>query len=62
VAVRKTSKLAGLAVFECPRRPGNLLLTTTTCAASHKMAQGSQDEAKVRRGDRDGALAWEVSL
>lgn len=48
MAARKTSKLAGLAVFECPRRPGRILLTPSTCAASHKMAQGSQDEAKVR--------------
>ena len=48
VSKRVSAKIAGLAVFECPRRPGNLLLTTTTCAASHKMAQGAQEEAKVR--------------
>ena len=46
MAARK--KIAGLTVFECPHRPGNLLLTPSTCAASHKMAQGSQEEAKVR--------------
>ena len=45
---RAPSKIAGLTVFECPHRPGRLLLTPSTCAASHKMAQGSQDEAKVR--------------
>jgi hypothetical protein len=48
MAARKAKKISGLSVFECPRRPGNLLLTPRTCAASHKMAQGSQDEAKVR--------------
>ena len=62
MSARKPKKISGLSVFECPSRPGNLLLTPRTCAASHKMAQGSQDEAKVRRGDRDGALALEVSL
>ena len=46
MAARK--KISGLSVFECRARPGNLLLTPSTCAASHKMAQGSQDEAKVR--------------
>lgn len=46
MAARK--KIAGLSVFECPSRPGNLLLTPSTCAASHKMAQGAQEEAKVR--------------
>ena len=46
MAARK--KIAGLTVFECPHRPGNLLLTPSTCAASHKMAQGAQEEAKVR--------------
>ena len=45
---RKPSNIAGLAVFECPHRPGNLLLTPSTCAASHKMAQHAEEEAKVR--------------
>ena len=48
MAARKPAKIAGLAVFECPSRPGHLLLTPSTCAASHKMAQGAQEEAKVR--------------
>lgn len=48
MASRKPAKIAGLAVFECPSRPGHLLLTPSTCAASHKMAQGAQEEAKVR--------------
>lgn len=44
----KPAKIAGLTVFECPSRPGRLLLTPPTCAASHKMAQVAQEEAKVR--------------
>lgn len=48
MSARKPKKISGLSVFECPSRPGNLLLTPRTCAASHKMAQGSQDEARVR--------------
>jgi hypothetical protein len=45
---KSRAKIAGLAVFLCPHRPGRLLLTPSTCAASHKMAQGAQEEAKVR--------------
>lgn len=51
-AARKArAKIAGLSVFECPRRSGRLLLTPSTCAASHKMAKGSQDEARIRLGE-----------
>ena len=45
------AKIAGLTVFLCPRRPGNLRLTPSACASSHKMAQGADDEAKVRLWD-----------
>ena len=43
--------IAGLSLFECPRRPGNLLLTQQACAGSHKMAQSAVEEAKVRLWD-----------
>lgn len=45
---RPPAKIAGLTVFLCPRRAGNLVLTPATCASSHKMAQGAVDDAKVR--------------
>ena len=48
MAKRKPTKIAGLPVFTCPRRPGELRLTATTCATSHKMAQRAEEEAKVR--------------
>jgi len=38
----------GLAMFLCPHRAGDLLLTPATCAGSHKMAQVAQEDAKVR--------------
>ena len=48
MAKRPPDKIAGIVVFTCPRRPGTLRLTPKTCAASHKMAQSAEDEAKVR--------------
>lgn len=48
MAKRRPTKIAGLPVFTCPRRPGELRLTATTCATSHKMAQRAEEEAKVR--------------
>ena len=48
MAARPPAKIAGLTVFACPRRPGNLRLTPSACASSHKMAQGAIDEAKAR--------------
>lgn len=47
-AAEKARAKGGLALFRCPTRPGELRLTPTTCASSHKMAQGAEDEAKVR--------------
>ena len=41
-------KIAGLTVFLCQRRPGNLRLTPSACASSHKMAKGADDVDKVR--------------
>ena len=48
---RAPAKIAGLTVFLCPRRPGNLVLTPSACATSHKMAQGAIEEAKIRLWD-----------
>ena len=48
MAQRPPATLAGLPVFTCLRRPGNLVLTPSACATSHKMAQGAIEEAKVR--------------
>lgn len=50
-AQKARAKIAGLTVFLCPRRPGNLRLTPSACATSHKMAQGAIEEAKVRLWD-----------
>ena len=43
--------IAGIHLFRCPRRPGDLLLTKQACAGSHKMAQSAVEEAKVRLWD-----------
>ena len=43
--------IAGLTLFQCPRRPGNLLLTKQACASSHKMSQSAVEEAKIRLWD-----------
>lgn len=47
-AAEKARAKGGLALFLCPSRPGDLRLTPTTCATCHKMAQGAEEEAKVR--------------
>lgn len=47
-AAQKAREKGGLALFLCPSRPGELRLTPSACAGSHKMAQGTADEAKVR--------------
>ena len=39
------------ATFLCPRRPGELRLTSAACAVNHKLAQTAVDEAKVRLWD-----------
>jgi hypothetical protein len=44
----KARAKGGLAMFQCPTRPGELRLTPKACASSHKMAQHAEEEAKVR--------------
>ena len=53
---------AGLTLFQCPRRPGNLLLTKQACAASHKMSQSAVEEAKVRLWDCIGCPVGAANL
>lgn len=47
-SAEKARAKGGLALFQCPTRPGELRLTPSACASSHKMAQHADEEAKVR--------------
>ena len=57
-----SKNVAGLTLFECPRRPGNLLLTQQACATSHKMSQSAVEEAKVRLWDCIGCPTGAANL
>ena len=47
-AAEKARAKGGLALFKCPSRHGELRLTPSTCAASHKMSKDAQEVDKVR--------------